>query len=174
MRRLVRLAVPLSTLALMLGLIGANMWHATPARATGAMRTYIVLYNANAISGSSLANIQSAGGTLVYSYPQIGVAIVKSDNPAFGGTLGAADTAVQGATATDAFGVGLNDGANTTDATDTVTPNTPAPGSDNLSGLQWDMNQIQAPAAHAITGGSPSVTIGDIDTVTCSLEDVQG
>lgn len=164
MRRLVRLAVPLSTLALMLGLIGANMWHATPARAAGAMHTYIVLYNANAISGSSLANIQSAGGTLVYSYPQIGVAIVKSDNPVFGGTLGAADTAVQGAAATDAFGVGLNDGANTTDATDTVIPNTPAPGSDNLSGLQWDMDQIQAPAAHAITGGSPNVTVGDIDT----------
>ena len=40
----------------------------------------------------------------------------------------------------------------------------PAPGSDSLSGLQWDMNQINAPQAHAINGGSPSVVVGDIDT----------
>jgi subtilisin family serine protease len=40
----------------------------------------------------------------------------------------------------------------------------PAPGDDSLSGLQWDMNQIQAPAARAINGGSPSVLVGDIDT----------
>ena len=40
----------------------------------------------------------------------------------------------------------------------------PAPGSDSLSGLQWDMDQIHAPEAHAINGGSPSVLVGDIDT----------
>ena len=40
----------------------------------------------------------------------------------------------------------------------------PAPGDDTLSGLQWDMNQIHAPEARAITGGSPSVLVGDIDT----------
>ena len=33
-----------------------------------------------------------------------------------------------------------------------------------LSGLQWDMVQIHTPEAHAITGGSPSVLVGDIDT----------
>src|SRR5205823_8883521 len=41
---------------------------------------------------------------------------------------------------------------------------TPVTGGDNLSGLQWDMNQIHTPEAHAITGGSPSVLVGDIDT----------
>jgi subtilisin family serine protease len=30
--------------------------------------------------------------------------------------------------------------------------------------LQWDMRQIHTPEAHAITGGSPSVLVGDIDT----------
>jgi len=40
----------------------------------------------------------------------------------------------------------------------------PATDSDNLSGLQWDMVQIHTPEAHAITGGSPSVVVGDIDT----------
>jgi subtilisin family serine protease len=40
----------------------------------------------------------------------------------------------------------------------------PATDSDSLSGLQWDMRQIHTPQAHAITGGSPSVLVGDIDT----------
>jgi subtilisin family serine protease len=41
---------------------------------------------------------------------------------------------------------------------------TPAPGSDSLSGLQWDMDQIHSPEARAINGGSPSVTVGVVDT----------
>ena len=40
----------------------------------------------------------------------------------------------------------------------------PATDADNLSGLQWDMVQINSPQAHAITGGSPEVTVGDVDT----------
>jgi lantibiotic leader peptide-processing serine protease len=35
---------------------------------------------------------------------------------------------------------------------------------DTFSPLQWDMRQIHAPEAHAITGGSPPVLVGDIDT----------
>jgi subtilisin family serine protease len=43
-------------------------------------------------------------------------------------------------------------------------PNAPVADSDNLSGLQWDMRQMSVPEAHAITGGSPSVLVGDLDT----------
>jgi len=43
-------------------------------------------------------------------------------------------------------------------------PNAPATDADSLSGLQWDMRQIHTPEAHAITGGSPAVLVGDIDT----------
>ena len=43
-------------------------------------------------------------------------------------------------------------------------PNAPATDSDSLSGLQWDMRQIHTPEAHAVTGGSPAVLVGDIDT----------
>src|SRR5205085_2913826 len=43
-------------------------------------------------------------------------------------------------------------------------PNAPATDSDSLSPLQWDMRQIHTPEAHAITGGSPAVLVGDIDT----------
>src|SRR5204862_7846998 len=40
----------------------------------------------------------------------------------------------------------------------------PATDADSLSPLQWDMRQIHTPEAHAITGGSPAVLVGDIDT----------
>ena len=45
-------------------------------------------------------------------------------------------------------------------------PPRPAPGSDSepLAGLQWDMAQINAFAAHEISGGDPDVVVGDIDT----------
>jgi lantibiotic leader peptide-processing serine protease len=43
-------------------------------------------------------------------------------------------------------------------------PNSPATDADTFSSLQWDMRQIRTPEAHAITGGSPAVTVGDIDT----------
>jgi subtilisin family serine protease len=42
-------------------------------------------------------------------------------------------------------------------------PNAPAT-PDSLAALQWDMRQISAPQAHAVTGGSPAVVVGDIDT----------
>src|SRR5205814_1353626 len=43
-------------------------------------------------------------------------------------------------------------------------PNAPASDADSLSPLQWDMRQIHTPEAHAVTGGSPAVLVGDIDT----------
>ncbi len=43
-------------------------------------------------------------------------------------------------------------------------PNAPASDTDSLSALQWDMRQMHTPEAHAITGGSPAVVVGDIDT----------
>src|SRR5581483_3355816 len=43
-------------------------------------------------------------------------------------------------------------------------PNSPSTDTDTFSPLQWDMRQIKAPQAHAITGGSPAVLVGDIDT----------
>jgi hypothetical protein len=47
---------------------------------------------------------------------------------------------------------------------DSATVDIPATGADNLSPLRWDMGQIHTPEAHAITGGSPTVVVGDIET----------
>ncbi len=135
--------------------------HAAPARA-GTMQTYLVLYNAQAVPANAATTMAQAGGTLVYSYNAIGVAIARSDSPTFRAQL-MQDSRVNGAAATTGFATQVEtDPGNDNAPSPALTP--PAPGSDNLSGLQWDMNQIHAPEARAINGGSPSVTVGDIDT----------
>jgi subtilisin family serine protease len=130
---------------------------------TGSMQTYIVLYNQNAVPSDAANTIARAGGTLVYSYSQIGVAIARSDQAAFRDNL-LLDSRIQGAASTAGFATQLSDDVFAASGPNAPVVNTPAPGSDPLSSLQWDMNQIHAPEARAINGGSPSVVVGDIDT----------
>ena len=133
-----------------------------PLRA-GSAQTYIVLYNTQSVSADAAAIIAKAGGTLVASYNAIGVVIARSDNDAFRSNL-MMNSNIQGVAATDKFATQLpNDNINDTSSA-LITPNTPAPGNDNLSGLQWDMIQIHAPEARAINGGSSAILVGDIDT----------
>jgi len=128
----------------------------------GTLQTYIVLFKGQAVPADAANVVAAAGGTLVYSYNQIGVAIARSDSATFSANL-LNDSRVQGASSTAGFATQLNDNT-TVDSTGVPAVNTPAPGSDNLSGLQWDMVQIHTPEAHAITDGSPTVLVGDIDT----------
>jgi subtilisin family serine protease len=177
MQRFTKLVASAGALALAIGLSAAAAPAAVSAggqsspvgtltTAQGGMQTYIVLYKGNGVADKSLAAVRNAGGTVVQAYPQIGVAIVKSDRAGFDAALRGADSAVQGAASTAGFAVAVEagkDGAGEA-AIAAIDPGMPAPGDDPLGGLQWDMNQIQAPAARAITGGSPSVVVGDIDT----------
>lgn len=135
---------------------------AAPAQA-GTMQTYIVLYAGQSVPADAATTFADAGGTLVYSYNAIGVAIARSDSSTFRANL-MRDTRVEGAAATTNFATQLSDDVNAADNSAAPVLNTPAPGNDTLSGLQWDMNQIHAPEARAITGGNPSVLVGDIDT----------
>ena len=135
---------------------------AAPSQA-GAGETYIVLYKANAVPADAAAVIANAGGTLVYRYNKIGVAIARSDNAAFRDNL-LRDNRVEGASSTARFGVQLNEEVQVVDAAALAALSAPAPGDDPLSVFQWDMVQIHAPEARAINGGSPSVVVGDIDT----------
>jgi len=134
---------------------------AAPSQA-GTTQTYIVLFKGQAVPADAARVFAAAGGTLVYSYNQIGVAIARSDSATFGANL-LNDSRIQGASSTAGFATQLNDDT-AVDSTGVPAVNSPAPGSDNLSGLQWDMIQISAPQARAINGGSPDVTVGDIDT----------
>jgi lantibiotic leader peptide-processing serine protease len=128
----------------------------------GTAQTYIVLYKTQSVSRDAANVIAKAGGILVANYNAIGVVIARSDNDAFRSNL-MKNSGIEGVAATEKFATQLSDdGVN--DSAQLVTPSTPAPGSDNLSSLQWDMDQIHAPEARAINGGSSSVVVGDIDT----------
>jgi subtilisin family serine protease len=127
-------------------------------------QNYIVLYKSQSVGGDVASTIQKAGGSLVYTYPQIGVAIASSDSASFRDAM-LKDNRVDGVSGTGAYATQVDDAAiQSSDAATGDLPNSPATDSDTLSPLQWDMRQIHVPEAHAITGGSPAVLVGDIDT----------
>jgi lantibiotic leader peptide-processing serine protease len=131
---------------------------------TGTAQTYLVVFRAQALPSNAAASIKAAGGTVVNSYPQIGVVIAQSSSATFRSSV-MRNASIQGASATAAFATHVSDGvAGTQSDASSPVVNTPVSDTDSLSGLQWDMRQIHTPEAHAITGGSPSVVVGDIDT----------
>jgi subtilisin family serine protease len=128
----------------------------------GAAANYIVLYKGQAVPKDAATTIRNAGGSLVYSYDQIGVALASSSNASFRDNL-LKDNRIENASATAGFATKLPDEQVDASSNDEL-PNSPATDSDSLSPLQWDMRQIHTPEAHAVTGGSPAVLVGDIDT----------
>ena len=132
----------------------------------GVIQTYLVLYTHHAVPSNAETAIAEAGGMLVHSYPEIGVAIAKSDNLSFHTNLVSRNGDIFGAAATESYRIHVNDDTarGGGEPPVNVARNTASTGSDNLSGLQWDMKQIHVPEAHAITSGSSSVVVGNIDT----------
>ena len=128
---------------------------------------YIVLYQQNSVPSTAAKSIAAAGGTLVASYGQIGVAIATSNSAGFAANMQQVK-GVQGVAATSGFGVPVDPGLSAFDAIDTAPDSLnpiPSPGfSDSLTGLQWDMVQIHVPEAHLYNGGNPAIVVGDIDT----------
>lgn len=144
--------------------LSAAVSPAVVAQASTAGQNYIVLYRGESVPSNAASVITAAGGTLVQSYDAIGVAIARSDSASFRSAL-LRDSRIENASSTTGFAVSLDD--LTGDSADVPAgdlPNAPATDSDTFSGLQWDMRQISAPEAHAITGGSREVLVGDIDT----------
>jgi subtilisin family serine protease len=124
-----------------------------------AAQTYIVLYESHAVDADAAAAISEAGGSVVASYAQIGVVIARSASSTFAAEVEAS----QGAQVAATTALGVYGGV---DHDDLVAEDVPVPNSDGepLAGLQWDMQQINAFAAHEITGGSDQVIVGDLDT----------
>jgi lantibiotic leader peptide-processing serine protease len=156
----VRAAAIATALAMVLAVSAVATAASAAAAGSGTESTYVVLYRAGASSSDAAADVRAAGGTLVANYQQIGVVIARSSSSTFAGAIKGA-AGVAGAAATSGSGVRVDD-ADT--AAGPLPGSAPATDSDNLSGLQWDMRQINAPQAHAITGGSKQVVVGDVDT----------
>jgi subtilisin family serine protease len=127
--------------------------------AAGAAR-YLVVYKNEDVPKNAAAAIQRAGGQLVLSYDSIGVAIADSPFDSFAAVF-AGENKVDGVSALDGLSFGLEH-----DSTDFEgdLPDIPATDTDTFSSLQWNMRQIHAPEAHAITGGNPAVVVGLLDS----------
>jgi subtilisin family serine protease len=139
--------------------LGIPVASSTTSGSTGAEQTYLALYKQGVSTADAKAMVSDAGGTLVVNHSSIGVLVAKSNRTDFAAKLdsvaGVDGVAVSN---TPVAEVGPLEADNHDGA-----PNPPAT-PDNLDGLQWHMRQIHAPEAHAITGGSPAVVVGDIDT----------
>ena len=146
---------------LVLGAVVACVAAGAVPAAAGAAERYIVLYKNESTPGNVAASVKNAGGTLVADYAQIGVVVARSDDSAFASRMNA-QKGVEGAAATSAYAT--KPFVDATGPPPGNLPNSPATDADPFSSMQWDMRQIRTPQAHAITGGSPSVTVGDIDT----------
>ena len=130
------------------------------AAGSGAEQTYLVLYHAGVSTSGAASAVRAARGVLVADYAQIGVVIARSSDRGFAGAI-ERSSGVDNAVATRSFGVQLRD---TQAPSDSAAPTQAAAWGDSLSGLQWDMTQINVPQAHQVNSGSPSVLVGDIDT----------
>ncbi|HEY2939611.1 MAG TPA: S8 family serine peptidase [Gaiellaceae bacterium] len=147
-----------------LSVIAAMAAGALALASTALGQNYVVLYKQQAVPADAAQSIARAGGTLVYSYNQIGVAIARSDSASFRASL-LTDNRIENAAGTAGYATQVDGAAADAEGPPPGDlPNSPATDADNLSPLQWDMRQIHTPEAHAITGGSPSVLVGDIDT----------
>jgi subtilisin family serine protease len=160
-KRSVALLAVFGAAVVLTGLFAASFTRAS----TGASQNYIVLYKNNATPASASSMVAKAGGALVANYNAIGVVIASSSSSNFATNV-MKNSGVQGASATSGFGTRIDDDTQANDDAAAADPGLGAPvsDSDSLSGLQWDMVQIHTPEAHAITGGSSSVLVGDIDT----------
>ena len=147
--------------ALVIGLsiVGFIPPNAAVSPQSATMETYLVLFKQQSVPANAAALITSSGGTLVYSYDKIGVAIARSSSDSFRANL-LLDKRVENASSTARFGVQLNEEVEVVDGATLAE----AAFDDPSSGQQWDMFQIHVPEAHDITMGSPTVVVGDIDT----------
>lgn len=122
--------------------------------------------------------VAKAGGTVVQSWPQIGVVVAHSERSAFRADVvkaGGNQLESVGATRTVPVSEGTPDGSQAPrDNTwrkgpkkangDIEAPTTPATSTDEREGEQWALTQIKADQAHKITDGSRNVLVGVLDS----------
>src|SRR5437667_8370573 len=112
MHRFTKLVVTLGAIVALLSITLSLSLFSTfraPVAHAASAQNYIVLYQSQAVPADAANTISQAGGTLVYSYPQIGVVIASSGNTAFRNNL-LTDSRIDNATATTNFGTRIDDG----------------------------------------------------------------
>ncbi|HUF39508.1 MAG TPA: S8 family serine peptidase [Anaerolineales bacterium] len=149
-------------------IFGAFSVAVRPSAAAGP-QTYLVVFDGTqnadgtfsmtATLAQALTLLQSAGGTVKADLSgQIGVFIVQSENALFA-------TIVQGSGLVEVVGRDYGWKAfQTLDEALQAGAVVDLDSADGLEGLQWSMDQINAPAAHALQTGVRAVDVGILDT----------
>ncbi|GAA4410674.1 S8 family serine peptidase [Actinokineospora soli] len=148
---------------------------AAPA-ADGPTAHFVVLGVPGAGTARAEEAVVEAGGSIVQSWPQIGVVIAASPSSQFASVV-RTKPGVQGAGATQnlaELGAGVTTGSGGLESrsleatTDVITaaeaPTAEAAAGDPLSVNQWDMKAIKADQANEISGGSRDVVVGVLDS----------
>src|SRR5436309_14856260 len=86
--------------------LGAALGGALAFAGTAGASNYIILYKQNAVPADIASAVAKAGGTLVYSYNEIGVAVASSSNSAFRDNI-LTDSRVENASSTAGFATQL-------------------------------------------------------------------
>ncbi|MDH6706181.1 MULTISPECIES: S8 family serine peptidase [unclassified Kitasatospora] len=129
---------------------------------TGPLLSYVVNTKANHGQVQKVEKaITALGGSVVYSYEQIGVVIARSNDTAFAAKL-------RQTKGVDSVGASRTKGITAADQTKAdVAPApaaAPADGQEPYEANQWDMRQIGVDKAHKLSLGSRNVTVGVLDS----------
>jgi subtilisin family serine protease len=158
LRRKTLAAASAATLGAGLALTGGL----APAAAAGPDTSYLVLAPQGANTSKAAARVAAAKGTVVASYDQIGVLVVRSTNPDFATQV--AGAGVESVASTAGLGTALDEGETVEVSAADVAAATGDPTKEPLYGQQWDMDMIHVPQAHAVNNGSPNVVVGVLDS----------
>ncbi|MET0285086.1 MAG: S8 family serine peptidase [Polyangiales bacterium] len=133
---------------------------------------FLVVYKLESVPSSAAADIKKAGGSVLAAYKELGIVLASSASSGFQAAL-AKNALVQAVAPTQGAAV---------DALPSEGPeqkSRPAPvqqaSGDTLAPMQWNMTQIRAPQARAITPGKKSVVVGVFDSgIDDKLPDLKG
>jgi lantibiotic leader peptide-processing serine protease len=133
---------------------------------------FLVVYKLESVPASAANDIKKAGGTVLATYKELGLVLASSGSSSFQSAL-AKNVWVQAVAPTQGAAV---DSLPSESAEQKARP-APATESsgDALVPMQWNMAQIHAPQARAITAGKKSVVVGVFDSgIDDNLPDLKG
>lgn len=154
---------------------GASETQTARGQEAGTTNTYVVLAEQDATVQDAAAAAESAGATVVDTNASVGMVTVEADDAGFAATMaehpdvvGAARDSVIGSS--PVVDRSRDDAERLTEAEraeaepEAVAAVEEAPGSEPLAPLQWDMDMINAPAAHEVEVGDHRTKVGIMDT----------
>ncbi|HEX5658356.1 MAG TPA: S8 family serine peptidase [Polyangiales bacterium] len=133
---------------------------------------FLVVYKLESVPTSAAADIKKAGGSVLATYKELGLVLASSASSSFQSTL-AKSPLVQAVAPTQGSAV---DSLPSESAEQKARPPAVSKASgDTLAPMQWNMQQIHAPQARAITAGKKSVVVGVFDSgIDDKLPDLKG